>query len=135
MEPHLLDVRSLEDLPRAFNEAATQLVKALVVGNDTAVLANRRPLVELAVKHRLPTIFATREYVDTGGLASYAVHYASLYERAAIYVDKIFKGARPADLPIEQPTKLQLIFNLRTAKALGLEVPPILLTRADEVIE
>jgi len=92
-------------------------------------------LAELALKHRLPTIFGTRENVVTGGLMSYAPDHVDLTRRAATYIDKILKGARPADLPVEQASKYQLIINLKTAKALGLEVPPTMLARADEVIE
>jgi putative ABC transport system substrate-binding protein len=92
-------------------------------------------ITELAAKHGLPAIYASREFVDAGGLALYGVSYSDLYRRAALYVDKIFKGAKPADLPIQQPTKLDLVINLRVAKALGLEIPPSLLARADEVIE
>ncbi len=108
---------------------------ALSVGNDSVVIANRRRIAELAAKHRLPTIYATREFVDAGGLLSYAANYSDLYRRAASYVDKIFKGAKPGELPVEQPTKFELVINLKAAKALGLTVPPSLLSRADEVIE
>ena len=92
-------------------------------------------ITQLAARHRLPTVYASREYVDADGLISYAAHYPDLYRRAASYVDKIFKGAKPADLPVEQPTKLEIAINLKTAKALGIIVPPTLLARADEVIE
>ncbi|MGA6963122.1 MAG: ABC transporter substrate-binding protein [Xanthobacteraceae bacterium] len=135
IEPQLLDVRKPEDLGRAFETAIRQRADALVVGINVLTQANRRPIADLATKHRLPAIYASREFVDAGGLVALGVSYPDLYRRAATYVDKILKGAKPADLPIEQPTKFELIINLKTAKALGLEVPPMLLTRADEVIE
>ena len=135
IEPFLLDVRKSEDVTRAFEGARVQRVNALAVGNDTVTHANRRQVVELAAQQRLPVIYATREFVDAGGLMTYGVNYSDLYRRAATYVDKIFKGAKPADLPVEQPTKFELIINLKAAKAIGLEIPPTLLARADEVIE
>jgi putative ABC transport system substrate-binding protein len=92
-------------------------------------------VVELANSQRLPAIYASREFVENGGLLAYGPHYADLYRRAAIYVDKIFKGAKPAELPVEQPTKLEILVNLKTAKQLELTIPPTLLARADEVIE
>ena len=135
IEPLLLDVRSSEDVARAFEAAGMLGIGALVVGNDTVTHANRWQIVELAARHRLPTIYATREFVDAGGLMTYGVSYADLYRRAATYVDKIIKGAKPADLPVEQPTKFDLVINLITAKALGIDIPSKLLALADEVIE
>ena len=98
-------------------------------------LSERRRLVDLAAKNRLPTVFPFREFVDAGGLMSYGPNLADLFRRAATYVDKILKGAKPGDLPVEQPTKFELVINLKTAKALGLTIPPSLLARADQVIE
>src|SRR5258707_1000298 len=115
--------------------AGVQRVNALAVGNDTVTHANRSQIVQLAAQRRLPVIYATREFVDAGGLMTYGVSYSDLYRRAAMYVHKIFKGAKPADLPVEQPTKFELIINLKAATAIGLDVPPTLLARADEVIE
>jgi putative tryptophan/tyrosine transport system substrate-binding protein len=135
IEPLLLDVRRSEDVARALEAASMERINAIVVGNDTVTHANRHQVIELAAHHRLPAIYATREFVDAGGLMSYGVSYADLYRRAATYVDKIFKGAKPADLPVEQPTKFDLMINLRTAKALALEIPDKLLALADEVIE
>jgi putative ABC transport system substrate-binding protein len=134
MQPQLLDVRRPEDLPRAFDAATKVHAEALVVALDGLTQANLQLIAELAVKHRLPSIFATKEYVDVGGLASYGASDPDLYQRAAVYVDKILKGAKPADLPVEQPTKFELVINMKTAKALGLTIPQTLLLRADHVI-
>jgi putative ABC transport system substrate-binding protein len=128
-------VRRPEEIEPAFNQISTQRSDALLVGLDSVVIANRVRVVELASRYRLPAIYASREFVEAGGLLSYGPHYGDLYRRAAIYVDKIFKGARPADLPVEQPTKLEILVNLKTANTLGLTIPPTLLARADEVIE
>jgi len=95
----------------------------------------RSHLVDLAAKTRLPAVYTSREYVDAGGLMSYGPNQAELYRRAATYVDKILKGAKPGDLPVEQPTKFELIINLKTAKALGLTIPQPVLGRADQIIE
>jgi putative ABC transport system substrate-binding protein len=135
IEPLLLDVRKLEDIVRAFDAARAERVNVLAVGNDSVTHASRRQIVELAAQYRLPAIYATREFVDEGGLMAYSVNYSDLYRRAATYVDKVFKGAKPGDLPVEQPTKFDLVINVKTAKALGLEIPDKLLALADEVIE
>jgi putative ABC transport system substrate-binding protein len=131
----LIDVRKSEDLPGAYESARAQRINALLIGNDTITQANRRQIVDLAAQHRLPASYASREFVGAGGLMAYAVSYADLYRRAASFVDKILRGASPADLPVEQPTKFELVINLKTAKTLGLTVPPGLLATADEVIE
>jgi putative ABC transport system substrate-binding protein len=128
-------LRKSEDLPPAFEAANKQRVDALVVSADGLLQANRRLIAELAEMHRLPAIYTSREFIDVGGLISYGASYRDLYRRAAVYVDKIFKGAKPADLPVEQPIKFELVINLKAAKALGLDVPPMLLALADEVIE
>ena len=134
MQPQLVDVRKAEDLGRAFETAVQQRAEALFVA-EIIMQANRRPIVDLAAKHRLPTIYASRESVDVGGLMSYGPNISDLYRRAASFADKIFKGARPGDLPVEQPTKFELAINLRTARALGLAVPQSLMLRADHVIQ
>jgi len=131
----LLDVRKPEDFGRAFDDASEQRVDGLVVALDGLLLENQRPIVDLAAKHRLPAVYGSSEFIIPGGLAAYGPSYSDLYRRAANYVHKILKGAKPADLPIELPTKFQLLINLKAAKALGLTVPPTLVSRADEVIE
>ena len=135
IQPQLLDVRRSEDLSRAFDAAAKQHAQALIVGLDGVTQGNLRPIAELAAKQRLPSIYGSKEYVDVGGLITYGVSDPSMYHGAATFVDKIFKGAKPADLPIEQPTKFELIINLKTAKVLGLTIPQSLLQQADQVIE
>jgi putative ABC transport system substrate-binding protein len=99
------------------------------------MFAERRRVAELAAKHQLPTVHSSREYAEAGGLMSYGANLADSFRRAAGYVDKILKGAKPADLPVEQPTKVELVINMRTAKALGLTIPPAVLVRADEIIQ
>ena len=102
---------------------------------DPLVGANRTRIIALVQDARVPTIYGSREYVDSGGLISYGPNIPDLFRRAADYVDKILRGVKPSDIPVEQPTRFELVINLKTAKALGLEVPPTLLARADEVIE
>ena len=118
----------------AFAVIARQRPDALLVTDSAPAFAHRRLIVEFAVKNRLPGMYGWRELVEAGGLMSYGVSISDLFRRAAGYVDKILKGANPADLPIEQPTKFELVINLKTAKALGLTIPPSVLVRADEVI-
>ena len=128
------DVRLREDIAPAF-DALKGRVDALYVCNDPLVTTNRVRIATLALGARLPAMYGNREYVEAGGLISYGPNYLALYHRTAELVDKILRGAKPADLPVEQPTKFDLIVNLITARALSLEVPPTLLARADEVIE
>jgi putative tryptophan/tyrosine transport system substrate-binding protein len=131
----LFDVRSEADIVQAFSTMVDKRLGALSVGIDFLIQAHAARIVELAAQQRIPTAYPTREMVEIGGLLSYGVNYPRLYFRAAGLIDKIFKGASPGDLPVEQPTTLELLVNLRTAKALGLELPPTLIARADEVIE
>jgi putative ABC transport system substrate-binding protein len=135
IQSQLLSVRKAEDIAPAFDEAVSKRMNALLVSIDVLTQGNRNFIVELAAKHGLPAMYASREFIDVGGLIALGVSYPDLYRRAATYIDKIFRGTRPADLPVEQPTKFELLINLKTAKALGLEIPPTLLARADEVIE
>jgi putative ABC transport system substrate-binding protein len=135
IQADLLDVRSREDIYRAFETAVKQRIDALVVSFDGLFQANAQTIAALAVWNKLPAIYVGREFIEAGGLITYGVSFPHLYFRAATYIDKIFKGAKPADLPVEQPTRFELLINLNTAKALGIEVPPTLLARADEVIE
>jgi ABC-type uncharacterized transport system substrate-binding protein len=129
------DVRNTNDIGNAFARIANDRFDALSVGIDALTQANAKMIVELAAAHKLLTAYPARQFVDVGGLLSYGPSYPDLYYRAAGLIDKIFKGAKPGDLPVEQPTKLELVINLKTAKALGLEIPPNLLARADEAIE
>lgn len=135
LQAELLDVRSEGDLGRAFELAVRQHVDGLLIGADGLTQMHQQTIVDLVARNRLPAVYPAREFVDAGGLIAYAVNYPDLYFRFASFVDKIFKGAKPGDLPVEQPTKFELIINLRTAKTLTLTIPPPLLARADEVIE
>jgi putative ABC transport system substrate-binding protein len=130
-----LEARGPADIDRAFSDITRARAGALTVLGSAMFFNERRRLVDLAAKNRLPAVYPWREFVDAGGLMSYGPNFADLYRRAATYVDKILKGAKPGDLPVEQPTKFELVINLKTAKALGLTIPPSLLQRADEVIQ
>ncbi len=130
-----LGVRTQEEIEDALAAIVRERPGALLVLADRLFLHHRTHIMDFAALHRLPGVHAYRELVEAGGLMSYGPSYADMHRRAATYVDKILKGAKPADLPVERPTKFEMVINLKTAKALGLEVPPTLLTRADEVIE
>jgi putative ABC transport system substrate-binding protein len=130
-----VEARSPVDFDRAFSEMARARAGALTVLQSTMFFLERRRLVDLAAKNRLPAVYTSREFVDAGGLMSYGPDLADLFRRAATYVDKILKGAKPGDLPVEQPTKFELVISLKTAKALGLTIPQSVLARADQVIE
>ena len=135
VQPQLLDVRKPEDFGPAFDAATRQRADGLIVGQEGLLQANRKLVTELAARHRLPAIYRSMEFIEVGGLLAYGPSYPDLYRRAATYVDRVFKGAKPGDLPVEQPTKFELIINLKTAKTLGLTIPQSLLLRADEVIQ
>jgi putative ABC transport system substrate-binding protein len=130
-----LGVRDPGGRDRAFSAMKESRAGALIVESSSMLFTWRTRLAELALTNRLPTMFAQRQYAEAGGLMAYAADFSDLFRRAATIVDSILKGATPADLPIEQPTKWEFVINLKTAKALGLTIPPSLLQRADQVIE
>jgi putative ABC transport system substrate-binding protein len=129
------EVEGPDELDRTFSAMIREHPEALFTFPSTMLFSQRTRIVALAAKHRLPSMFNAREYVELGGLMGYGASISDLARRAAIYVDKILKGAKPGELPIEQPTKFEFAVNLKTAKALGLTIPPSLLLRADEVIQ
>ena len=135
LQLQVVGVRTGTELEGAFRSMAREHAGAVLVLSSAFALAERQKLTELAIRHRLPTMFGQTGLVEAGGLMSYAADSGDLYRRGAIYVDKILRGARPADLPVEQPTKFELVINLRTAKAIGLTIPPALLQRADQIID
>jgi putative tryptophan/tyrosine transport system substrate-binding protein len=135
LELRMVPARVLEDFDNAFATMSQERVGAFLAVGAPLVVGQRVPLAALALKHRLPGMFPFKENVVAGGLMSYGADPSDLYRRAAVYVDKILKGAKPADLPVEQASKYELVINLKTAKALGLDISPMLLARADEVIE
>ena len=132
---HALEVRGLDEFEGAFAAARTGRADGLIVLAFPGPAEYRTRLVDLAAQSRLPTMYWQRAFVEAGGLVFYAASDHAIYRRAASYVDRILKGAKPADLPVEQPTKFELVINLKTAKALGLTIPQSLLQRADEVIQ
>jgi putative ABC transport system substrate-binding protein len=132
----LLDeARRPDDLPAAFAAIDMQVPDILIVDTDVVLLSNRKSIIEFAAAHHLPAMYGLREFVDDGGLISYGPIGFDVWRRVAGYVDKLLKGAKPGDLPVQQPTKFELVINLKTAKALGLTIPQFILGRADEVIE
>jgi ABC-type uncharacterized transport system substrate-binding protein len=133
--PQPLDIRGPDDFEGAFAAATQGNAQALIVLDDALTIAHRPRIVALAASSRLPAMYGLREFPDDGGLMSYGASFVDLFPRAAAYVDKILKGAKPSDLPVEQPTKFELVINRKTANALGLTVPPTLLAQADDVIE
>ena len=130
-----LEVRGADELPNAFEVATKKRAGALLVIEDLVLSSHRTRIVDLAVKSRLPTASQYREFAEAGGLLSYGANLPDSFRRAAYYVDKILKGTKPADLPVEQPTKFELVINLKTAKQIGLTIPPNVLARADKVIK
>jgi putative ABC transport system substrate-binding protein len=130
-----LEVRSLEDLDGTFKVMATGRAEALVILPDPVTNTHRAKIIEFATKRRVPTMFTQRPPVDAGGLVSYGTNFEELFRRAAFYVDKILRGTKPAELPVQEPTRFELVINMKTAKALGLTIPPSLLFRADQLIQ
>jgi putative ABC transport system substrate-binding protein len=128
-------VRSATEYESAFSAIVRERAGGVLVLSTPLFIAGAKPLAELAMTHKLPSLFGPRHHVEAGGLMSYSPDRADLWRRGAIYVDKILKGAKPADLPVQQPTKFELVINLKTAKALGLTLPPSFLARADQVIQ
>jgi putative tryptophan/tyrosine transport system substrate-binding protein len=129
-----IEVRDSKGLDIAFEAARTERAQALLTSPSAIINTYHTRIVEFAAKNRLPAMYAGPEFVNAGGLMSYSPSYADLYRRAATYVEKILKGAKPADLPVEQPTKFEFVINLKTAKQIGVTIPPNVLARADKVI-
>jgi putative ABC transport system substrate-binding protein len=132
---HFFDVRSLDDLPRTFDAVVREHVGGVLIPGDVVFFTQRQRIVALMSERRLPAIYSTREFAQAGGLMAYSARLTDQFRRAAVYADKILRGASPATLPVEQPTRFELVINLRTAKALKLTLPQTLLVRADEVIQ
>jgi putative ABC transport system substrate-binding protein len=130
-----LEARNGEEIERVLSSVGKERAEALFELPDPLIFFNRKLIAEFAARHRLPSMYSFREYVEAGGLISYGTSFLDLFRRAATFVDKILKGAKPADLPIEQPTKFELVINLKTAKQIGLTIPPNVLARADKVIK
>jgi len=130
-----VEIHGPNDFDTAFLAMARERAEALTTFSDRLIVLHRERIADLAAKNHLPAVYTSREIVDAGGLMSYGSSTADMFQRAALYVDKIFKGAKPGDLPVEQPTKFALVINLKAARALGLTVPQSLLIRADDVIQ
>ena len=135
LQPHLAEARSPDEVDGAFARMIAERAQAVFVFPSSMLFSQRRRIVELTTKHALPSTFPAREYAQLGGLMAYGASITELWRRSAFYVDRIFKGAKPSELPVEQPTKFELVINLKTAKALGLEIPPTLIALAEEVVE
>ncbi|AMN42034.1 ABC transporter substrate-binding protein [Rhodoplanes sp. Z2-YC6860] len=134
-KPLSVEIRDPSDIAMAFKTAAEGGVGALLIPSSGLLFSRAKQITELAARHRLPVVYELRQFVDVGGLVSYGANIEEIWRRAASYADKLMNGASPAELPIEQPTKFELVVNSRTAKALGLTIPPAVLIRADDVIE
>ncbi len=132
---HVLEASAEGEIEPAFASLLQLRAGALLVGNDPFFPSQRDQLVALASRHAVPAVYESRRFVEAGGLASYGASQAGLYHQVGAYVGRVLAGAKPADLPVQQPTRFELVVNLNTAKALGLTVPPSILARADEVIE
>jgi len=132
---YYLEVRDAPDVETAFRVATKAHSDAVLALTSAVLFSQRTQVAALAVKNRLPAVYGQPEYVEAGGLMSYGTSIADLYRRAATYVDKILKGTKPADIPVEQPTKFEFVINLKTAKQIGLTIPPNVLARADKVIK
>jgi len=132
---HILQARTPPEIEAAFAAMRSQRARGVLVLRDPLFVAQRTQVAALAAKSRLPAVYGIREHAEAGGLMAYGANVPLMYRRAATYVDKILKGAKPADLPVEQPTRFELVINLKTAKALGLTIPPSVLVRADQVIQ
>jgi putative tryptophan/tyrosine transport system substrate-binding protein len=130
-----IEARNRQEIENAFAIFAKERISAIMVASDAIFFGQRQPIAELALNNRLPTMFSLREYAEAGGLMSYGENIADFFRRSAFYVDKIFKGAKPGELPIEQPTRFNLVINRKTANALGITIPPQLYIFADEVME
>ena len=130
-----LEVRTVEDLDRAFQAAIKARVDGLMTLPDPFINAHIKRVIEFAAKNRLPSIYTDSEFVDAGGLMAYAPNIVDQYRQAPVFVDKILKGAKPGEIPVEQPTKFEIAINLKTAKALGIKIPQAIVVRADRVIE
>ena len=130
-----VEAKALDDIAPGFTTMKKQRAGAVLVCGDRLFSTYRRPIFDLSTKNRFPAIYSTKEYAEAGGLMSYGANFPDLYRRAATYVDKILKGTKPADLPVEQPIKFEFVVNLKAAKQIGLTVPPNVLARANKVIK